>query len=97
MMQTEARRLMGAVQGWTSDFLRAATDLLRPRWQPSLGLRHDNTVKLGREFGGRDHTTVISGVRRIERLVTERPELRKKLRAIEAWVQQPPAEQEVPG
>lgn len=60
---------------------RAATDLSYP--------------ELGREFGGRDHTTVISGVRRIERLVTERSDLRKELRAIEAWVQQPPAKQEV--
>lgn len=51
--------------------------------------------ELGREFGGRDHTTVISGVRRIERLVTERPDLCTKLRAIEAWVHQPPVEPEV--
>ena len=60
---------------------RAATDLSYP--------------ELGRAFGGRDHTTVVHGVRRIEKLVTERDDLREKLQAIEAWGQQPPVGQGV--
>ena len=34
-------------------------------------------------------------MRRIEKLVTERDDLREKLQVIEAWVQQSPAEQGV--
>ena len=60
---------------------RAATDLSYPA--------------IARAFGGRDHTTVLHGVRRIERLITERDDLREKLQAIEAWVQPPPVEQGV--
>lgn len=39
--------------------------------------------ELGRAFGNRDHTTVISGVRKIEALRTSDPEVRAHLEAIE--------------
>lgn len=58
---------------------RTATDLSYPA--------------IARAFGGRDHTTVLHGVRRIRKLITERDDLREKLQAIETWGQQPFAEQ----
>jgi len=39
--------------------------------------------ELGRAFGNRDHTTVISGVRKIEMLRTTDPEVRAHIEAIE--------------
>ena len=67
---------------WLAMFVaRAETDLSSP--------------ELGRAFGGRDHTTVLYGVRRAKQLLEERNDLREKLQAIEAWVQQPQAMQEV--
>jgi chromosomal replication initiator protein len=39
--------------------------------------------ELGRAFGNRDHTTVISGVRKIEHLRTTDPEVRAHIEAIE--------------
>ena len=58
---------------------RVATDLSYP--------------EIGRAFDGRDHTTVIHGVRRVEKLITERDDLREKLQAIQAWVQWPSDDQ----
>ena len=39
--------------------------------------------ELGREFGGRDHSTVQHGVRKIERATKENPDLAYKIRLIE--------------
>ncbi|HTQ44325.1 MAG TPA: helix-turn-helix domain-containing protein, partial [Polyangiaceae bacterium] len=39
--------------------------------------------ELGRAFGNRDHTTVISGVRKIEQLRSSDPEVRAHIEAIE--------------
>ena len=45
--------------------------------------------EIARAFSGRDHTSVMHGVRRIEQLVTESEDVRAKLHKIEAWMQQP--------
>jgi chromosomal replication initiator protein len=39
--------------------------------------------ELGRAFGNRDHTTVMSAVRKVEQLRASDPELRAHLEAIE--------------
>ena len=43
---------------------------------------------IGRNFGGRDHTTIISGVRSIDKRLAEEPELRDRFDAINAHLTQ---------
>lgn len=53
-----------------------------------LGKKHHNLsfVRLGEVFGGRDHTTVISALRKIEREMNRNPQLLREMRAIEVEV-----------
>lgn len=44
--------------------------------------------EIGAEFGGRDHSTVISAVKKIERLCAEDPALRDEVNLITARVLQ---------
>lgn len=43
---------------------------------------------IGREFGGRDHSSVIDGIRSINRRMAESPELRDAYEAIDAKIVQ---------
>jgi len=45
--------------------------------------------EIGSRFGGKDHSTVISAVRKIERLCTEDPALRSVVNTIEPHLRQP--------
>ena len=45
--------------------------------------------EIGSRFGGKDHSTVISAVRKIERLCTEDPALRSVVNTIETHLRQP--------
>jgi chromosomal replication initiator protein len=45
--------------------------------------------EIGSRFGGKDHSTVISAVRKIERLCTEDPTVRSVVRTIESHLRQP--------
>lgn len=44
--------------------------------------------RIGREFGGRDHTTVLSGIRSIEKRLAEEPETKDRFDAINARLDQ---------
>src|SRR4051812_13110156 len=45
--------------------------------------------EIGSRFGGKDHSTVISAVRKIERLCTEQPTVRSVVNTIETHLRQP--------
>jgi chromosomal replication initiator protein len=45
--------------------------------------------EIGSRFGGKDHSTVISAVRKIERLCTEEPTVRSVVNTIETHLRQP--------
>ncbi|WP_242511859.1 chromosomal replication initiator protein DnaA [Rhodobaculum claviforme] len=59
--------------------------LARPR-QVAMYLSKELTAKslpdIGRRFGGRDHTTIIHGVRKVEELVAADPQLAEDLRLL---------------
>jgi chromosomal replication initiator protein len=38
--------------------------------------------EIGRKFGGRDHTTVLHAVRKIERLIKEDPSIRTSIESL---------------
>jgi hypothetical protein len=42
--------------------------------------------EIGRRFGGRDHTTILHGVRKIERLVVSSPELSAQIERIKSII-----------
>jgi chromosomal replication initiator protein len=44
--------------------------------------------RIGREFGGRDHTTIISGLRSIEKRMQQEPELKDRFDIINARLEQ---------
>lgn len=58
-----------------------------PRWI-AMGLARSMTDAslpvIGRHFGGRDHTSVLHGLRRIEQRRQEEPDLDRDYRALEA-------------
>jgi chromosomal replication initiator protein len=45
--------------------------------------------EIGSRFGGKDHSTVISAVRKIERLCNEEPTVRSVVNTIETHLRQP--------
>lgn len=68
---------------------RRTVDIVRPR-QIGYYLAQKLTLRslpeIGRRFGGRDHTSVLSGIRKIERLRSCDPTLEADLQAIAASV-----------
>lgn len=66
---------------------RRTADIVRPR-QVAVYLCRRLTVKslpeIGRKFGGRDHTTMIAAIRRIERLIASDQVLHARINSIEA-------------
>lgn len=66
---------------------RRTADIVRPR-QVAVYLCRRLTVKslpeIGRKFGGRDHTTMIAAIRRIERLIADDQVLHARINSIEA-------------
>ncbi len=64
---------------------RRARIIARPR-QIAMYLSKQLTTRslpdIGRRFGGRDHTTVIHAVKRIEALMAEKPEIKTQVEAI---------------
>lgn len=69
---------------------RRARPLARPR-QVAMYLAKQLTPRslpeIGRKFGGRDHTTVIHAVRRIEELMTSDPAMRDDVEALKRMLQ----------
>jgi chromosomal replication initiator protein len=45
--------------------------------------------EIGSRFGGKDHSTVISAVRKIERLVAEDPTVKSVVGTLESHLRQP--------
>jgi len=66
---------------------RRARDIARPR-QVAMYLCKKLTKRslpdIGRRFGGRDHTTVMHAVKRIDQLRAEDPVLDGRVKALEA-------------
>jgi hypothetical protein len=66
--------------------IRRTANLVRPR-QVAMYLAKKHTLRslpfIGRRFGGRDHTTVLHAVRKIEWLIADEPELAAEVKAIE--------------
>ncbi len=66
---------------------RRTANVVRPR-QVAMYLAKTLTLRslpeIGRSFGGRDHTTVLHAVRKIEHLITINPELSDEVAAIKA-------------
>lgn len=62
-------------------------DYVEPRWI-AMALARSLTAaslpRIGRHFGGRDHTSVLHGLRRIEQRRQEEPDLDRDYRALEA-------------
>ena len=50
------------------------------------GMTRQSLPEIGRRFGGRDHTTIIHGIRQIERLIGEVPEVASDVIAVKAFV-----------
>jgi hypothetical protein len=65
---------------------RRTANVVRPR-QITMYLAKKLTLKslpeIGRRLGGRDHTTVLHGVRRIERMLPDNPELAAEISYLE--------------
>lgn len=72
-----------------SSFRRTA-NVVRPR-QVAMYLAKTLTLRslpeIGRRFGGRDHTTVLHAVRKIERLVAIDPDLATRIEQIKAAIE----------
>ena len=49
-------------------------------------LAHQSYAQIGRLLGGRDHTTVLHGFRRIEKLLEDDPDVRRDLMEIRAAI-----------
>jgi len=64
---------------------RRTKQLVLPR-QIAMWLARKHTglslPELGKQFGGRDHTTVMHGIRKIDRLLGEDPEFKKRLELV---------------
>ena len=56
---------------------------LRSRYRESAAFCSSSTTTSSRAFGNRDHTTVMSAVRKVENLRTTDPEVRAHLEALE--------------
>lgn len=68
---------------------RKTADIVRPRQVAMYLARHHTTLsypQIGRAFGGRDHTTVLHSVRRIEELMAISPEMRKAIEELKEEV-----------
>jgi hypothetical protein len=74
---------------------RRTQNIVRPR-QLAMWLAKRLTLQslpeIGRRFGGKDHTTVLHAVRKIERLRLEDPELADELQRLEAELRPPEEE-----
>ncbi len=46
-------------------------------------------VRIGQLYGGRDHSTVIHSIRRVEELINEQPDLRRAVEALTQQLQKP--------
>jgi chromosomal replication initiation ATPase DnaA len=68
---------------------RRTYDVVLPR-QVAMYIAKTTTLRslpdIGRQFGGKDHTTVLSAVRKIARLIAVDPELASKVEALRASV-----------
>jgi chromosomal replication initiator protein len=69
---------------------RRTADVVRPR-QVAMYLAKTLTLRsfpeIGRRMGGRDHTTVLHGVRKIEQLAAQSPTLADEIAAIRAGLE----------
>ena len=67
------------------DCARRTKDVVLPR-QIAVYLAKQRTIRslpeIGRLFGGRDHTTILAAVRKIERLVAVDPDIAEHVRSI---------------
>jgi chromosomal replication initiator protein len=66
-------------------------DIVLPRQVAMYLMRHKteaSLVDIGRELGGRDHSTVLYGVERIEKEVQDDVSLRRDLDAIDELLRQ---------
>lgn len=65
----------------------------RPRQVAMYFARHLTKLSLpsiGRKFGGRDHTTIMAGIRRVETLASDDAEFAARLAAIRAELETEP-------
>lgn len=69
---------------------RRSRDLVRPRHVAmylARTLTSRSMPEIGRQFGGRDHTTVLHGVRKVERLKSEDPEVARDLERLRTEIE----------
>lgn len=72
---------------------RRTAEVMRPRqvsYYLARMMTHRTLPEIGRAMGGRDHTTVLSGFRKIEHLVKTDESLAEEIRIIRASLELPP-------